>query len=60
MQNYITSQDITTLLPTRATADPSKPTLSSKALDDFEEIFPTSPESFAKDTDNYTLVFKIM
>lgn len=60
VQNYITSQDITTLQPTRATADPSDPTLSSKALDDFEEIVPTTPESFAKDTDNHSRLVLII
>nr|XP_022287101.1 uncharacterized protein LOC111099894 isoform X2 [Crassostrea virginica]XP_022287102.1 uncharacterized protein LOC111099894 isoform X2 [Crassostrea virginica]XP_022287103.1 uncharacterized protein LOC111099894 isoform X2 [Crassostrea virginica] len=56
VQNYITSQDITTLPPTRATADSSLPTLSSKASDVFEEISSTTTESIAKGTDNHSLI----
>nr|XP_022286410.1 uncharacterized protein LOC111099425 [Crassostrea virginica]XP_022286411.1 uncharacterized protein LOC111099425 [Crassostrea virginica]XP_022286412.1 uncharacterized protein LOC111099425 [Crassostrea virginica] len=56
VQNYITSQDITTLPPIRATADPSSTTLSSKASDVFEEIFSTTTESIAKGMDNHSLI----
>lgn len=54
VQNYIKSEGITTLPPTRATADPSKPTLPSKASDVYEENFSITPESFAKHTDNHS------